>query len=106
MTHDHHDHSNCTHDHGSHGDPNALKAVDEINSRQQAADRLAKFLIELQELAKEYKKSTQVKTIPAVAKTDVEFLMNQFLIPKMQAESVLRDNNNDILASMNFLVSN
>ncbi|KAI9475777.1 MAG: hypothetical protein EXX96DRAFT_574592 [Benjaminiella poitrasii] len=106
MAHDHHDHSNCNHDHGSHGDPNALKAVDEMNNRQQAADKLAKSLLELQELAKDYKKKTQVKTTPAVEKADVNLLMNEFQITKTQAESALRDNNNDVVASMTFLINN
>jgi hypothetical protein len=47
MAHDHHDHSNCSHDHGHshgpHGDAKKAAAVsDEISQRQQAADKLAK----------------------------------------------------------------
>lgn len=51
MAHDHHDHSNCNHDHGhSHDHGSDAKkmtaASEEINQRQQAADKLAKVIFQ------------------------------------------------------------
>jgi hypothetical protein len=45
MAHDHHDHSNCNHDHGHDHGSDAKKmtaASEEIAQRQQAADKLTK----------------------------------------------------------------
>lgn len=39
--HDHHDHSNCNHD---HGEPKKNVVNDEIALRKQAADKLAKVI--------------------------------------------------------------
>lgn len=39
MAHDHHDHSNCSHD---HGEPKKNAANDELALRKQAAEKLTK----------------------------------------------------------------
>ncbi|CAO0791349.1 unnamed protein product [Mucor circinelloides] len=111
MSHDHHDHSNCNHDHGSHshshGDAKKVNAVnDELSLRQQAADKLAKSLVELQELANQHKKATQVKTSSEpVNKADVDLLMKEMQITKAEAESTLRSNKNDVVAALTYLTS-
>ncbi|GAN05716.1 hypothetical protein MAM1_0099c05190 [Mucor ambiguus] len=111
MSHDHHDHSNCNHDHGSHshshGDAKKVNAVnDELSLRQQAADKLAKSLVELQELANQHKKATQVKaSAEPVDKSDVDLLMKEMQITKAEAELTLRRNKNDVVAALTYLTS-
>ncbi|KAG2212877.1 hypothetical protein INT46_009669 [Mucor plumbeus] len=109
MAHEHHDHSNCNHDHGahSHADAKKVNAVnDELSLRQQTADKLAKSLVELQELANEYKKATQVKaSSEPVNKADVDLLMKEMQITKAEAESTLRSNKSDVVAALTYLTS-
>ncbi|KAI8059956.1 uncharacterized protein B0P05DRAFT_558210 [Gilbertella persicaria] len=107
MGHDHHDHSNCNHDHGSHGSPKGLKkANDEINLRQQAAEKLAKSLVELQTMSNEFKKQYQLKTSnEPISKADVDMLMNEMQLAKTEAEQVLRNNKGDVVSALTYLVA-
>ncbi|KAI8377213.1 hypothetical protein EDC96DRAFT_571475 [Choanephora cucurbitarum] len=104
MAHDHHDHSNCNHDHGSPKD--LKKANDEINLRQQAAEKLAKSLVELQTMANEHKKHVQLK-VPAhaVDKSDVELLIKEMQLNKAEAEIALKKHQGDLVATLTDLVA-
>ncbi|KAG2195892.1 hypothetical protein INT47_002935 [Mucor saturninus] len=96
--HDHHDHSNCSHD---HGEPKKNIASDEMALRKQAADKLAK----LQEIANEHKKLVGSKSSnEPVNKADVDLLIKEMGLTKAEAESALRANKCDIIATLTCLV--
>ncbi|KAI7884471.1 uncharacterized protein EV154DRAFT_27430 [Mucor mucedo] len=99
--HDHHDHSNCSHD---HGEPKKNVASDEMALRKQAADKLAKSLIQLQEIANEHKKLVGKSSNEPVNKADVDLLIKEMGLTKAEAESALRANKCDIIATLTCLV--
>ncbi|GAA5800898.1 hypothetical protein EDC94DRAFT_616425 [Helicostylum pulchrum] len=101
--HDHHDHSNCSHDHGEPKKTNVVS--DEMTLRKQAAEKLTKSLVELQEIANEHRKLVQSKTsAEPVNKADVDLLMKEMLLTKPEAEAALRANKCDIIATLTSLV--
>ncbi|GAA5816219.1 hypothetical protein MFLAVUS_009745 [Mucor flavus] len=101
--HDHHDHSNCSHDHGEPKKTNVVS--DEMTLRKQAAEKLTKSLVELQEIANEHRKLVQSKTsAEPVNKADVDLLMKEILLTKPEAEAALRANKCDIIATLTSLV--
>ncbi|KAI8967582.1 hypothetical protein BDF20DRAFT_900182 [Mycotypha africana] len=103
MAHDHHDHSNCNHDHSV---DKLSAATSQLTSQQRAVDKLAKALVEMQELANLHKKSIQDKPTSnePVNKADVELLMKEFCLTKAEAEKALRANKSDLVATITELI--
>ncbi|KAI8997141.1 hypothetical protein BDB01DRAFT_21004 [Pilobolus umbonatus] len=102
-SHDHHDHSNCNHDHGHHGSKDKV-VNEELALRQQQADKLAKSIVKLIELSNEHKKVVMSKQVAGtVNKADVEFMMKEMKLSKAEAERILKINNSDLKASVDYV---
>lgn len=77
---------------------------EEMALKQQQADKLAKSVVKLVELSNEHKKSVQNKHIAGtVNKADVEFLMKEMKLNKLEAERILKMNNQNINAAVDYL---